>query len=109
MSITLRPLEDRIVVRRCESQRMTPSGLILPDISVEIAQEGHVLAVGPGLWKDGQYTPMNVKVGDRVLFGKYSGALVDTSDKMVTVMRAGDLLCVIEGADELSKAKSAKR
>lgn len=94
----LRPLEDRVVVRRIEEQEeVQRGGIIIPDTAKERPQEGEVLAVGPGrILENGTRVPMEVKVGDRVIFAKYAGTEVRLDDKEYLVMRESDILAVIE-------------
>ena len=82
MGVSLQPLEDRIVVKPSEGEEMTASGLVIPDTAKEKPQEGEVLAVGPGRFEDGTRVPLDVKVGDKVIYSKYGGTevkLVGTS------------------------------
>lgn len=94
----IRPLHDRIVVRRMEEERKTASGIIIPDSATEKPDRGEVLAVGPGKAGDnGERMPLQVKVGDKVLFGKYAGTTVKVDGQDVLIMREEDVLAVIEG------------
>jgi chaperonin GroES len=94
----IRPLHDRVVVRRKEEERTTPGGIVIPDSATEKPIQGEVVAVGNGKPLDnGQVRPMAVKVGDRVLFGKYSGTEVKIAGEELVVMREEDLMGVIEG------------
>ena len=94
----IRPLQDRIIVKRLEAaDKKTPGGIIIPDTAKEKPQEGEVIAVGPGkVTDDGKLKAMNVKVGDRVLFGKYSGNEVNMDDQDYLIMREDDILGVLE-------------
>ncbi len=94
----IRPLQDRIIVKRLESaDKKTPGGIIIPDTAKEKPQEGEVIAVGPGkVADDGKLKAMNVKVGDKVLFGKYSGNEVKMDDQDYLIMREDDILGVLE-------------
>ena len=94
----IRPLQDRIIVKRLESaDKQTPGGIIIPDTAKEKPQEGEVIAVGPGkVADDGKLKAMNVKVGDKVLFGKYSGNEVKMDDQDYLIMREDDILGVLE-------------
>ena len=97
--MNLQPLEDRIVVRPGEPEQTTASGLVIPDTATEKPQQGEVLAVGPGKRnEDGKREPLDVKVGDRILFGKYSGSTVKIEGTEYLVMREEDIMGVIEGA-----------
>lgn len=94
----LRPLQDRIIVERIEEETTTAGGIIIPDtVSKEKPQEGKVIAVGKGKKnEDGKLIPMDVKVGDRVLFGKYSGSDVKIDGDEYLIMREDDILGVVE-------------
>ena len=94
----LRPLADRVIVKRLENETKTASGIVIPDNVAEKPDQGEVLAVGPGkMDDDGDRLPMNVKVGDRVLFGKYSGQTVKVDGDELLVMREEDIMAVVEG------------
>ena len=98
MSINLKPLADRIVVEPLEQEEKTATGIILPETAKEKPQEGNVLAVGPGDRDDkGARVPMDVKVGDKVLFAKYSGTDVKMDGKKLLIMRESDLLAIVQG------------
>ena len=93
----IRPLHDRVIVKRNETERTTAGGLYLPDNAGEKPDQGEVLAVGPGKRDDsGKLIPMGVKVGDIVLFGKYSGQTVKIDGKEILVMREDDIMGVLE-------------
>jgi chaperonin GroES len=93
----IRPLHDRVVVRRMEEERTSPGGIVIPDSATEKPIQGEVLAVGKGkILDDGDVRPLDVKVGDRVLFGKYSGTEVKVSGEEVVVMREDDIMGVVE-------------
>jgi len=93
----LRPLHDRVVVKRLENETKTASGIVIPDNAAEKPDQGEVLAVGPGrLDEDGGRIKMDVKVGDRVLFGKYSGQTVKVDGEELLVMKEEDLFAVVE-------------
>jgi chaperonin GroES len=95
--MNIRPLHDRVIVRRMEEERTSPGGIVLPDAATEKPVEGEVLAVGKGKVDDkGVAHPLDVKVGDKVLFGKYSGTEVKVGGEEVLVMREEDIMCVIE-------------
>jgi chaperonin GroES len=95
----LRPLHDRVIVKRIDSETKTASGIVIPDNAAEKPDQGEVLAVGPGRKNDdGKVMPLNVAVGDRVLFGKYSGQTVKVDGDELLVMKEDDLFAVIEGA-----------
>lgn len=93
----IRPLHDRVIVKRMEEERKTASGIVIPDTATEKPDQGEVIAVGPGKRDDnGKAIPMDVKVGDRVLFGKYAGQSVKVEGEEVLVMREEDIMGVIE-------------
>jgi len=93
----LRPLHDRVIVKRLEQETKTASGLIIPDNAAEKPDQGEVLAVGPGKKNDkGEVSAPGVKVGDRVLFGKYSGQTVKVNGDELLVMKEEDLFAVVE-------------
>jgi len=92
----LRPLHDRVIVKRLEQETKTASGIVLPDAATEKPDQGEVLAVGPGKRNDkGDFIALNVAVGDRVLFGKYSGQSVKVDGEELLVMREEDLFAVV--------------
>ena len=93
----IRPLHDRVIVKRVEAERTTASGIVLPDSAGEKPDQGEVLAVGPGKRDDnGKQVALDVKVGDRVLFGKYAGQAVKVDGQEVLVMREEDIMGVVE-------------
>jgi chaperonin GroES len=93
-----RPLHDRVVVRRIESEEKTAGGIIIPDTAKEKPQEGEIVAVGPGGRDEaGKLTPLDVKAGDRVLFGKWSGTEVKIDGQEFLIMKESDVMGVIEG------------
>lgn len=93
----LRPLHDRVVVKRLEQETKTASGIVIPDNAAEKPDQGEVVAVGPGKRDDqGKLVAMDIKVGDRVLFGKYAGQSVKVDGEELMVMREDDLMAVIE-------------
>ncbi len=94
----LRPLHDRVIVKRLEEEHKTPGGIVIPDTAAEKPMKGEVLAVGNGkLLENGELRPLDVKVGDKVLFGKYSGTEVKVDDEEILVMREDDIMAVLEG------------
>ena len=96
--MNIRPLQDRVVIRRREEERTSAGGIVLPDSATEKPVQGEVVAVGNGKVLDsGESRPLDVKVGDRVLFGKYSGTEVKVGDEDLLVMREDDIMGVIEG------------
>jgi len=100
----IRPLYDRIVVRRIEEQETVQGGIIIPDTAKEKPQEGEVVVVGKGKrLEDGQLIPLDVKAGDRILFGKYSGNEIKVDGEELLIMREDDVLGVIEDATKKAK------
>jgi len=96
--MNIRPLHDRVVVRRMEEERTSPGGIVLPDGATEKPVQGEVLAVGNGkILSSGETRPVDVKVGDTVLFGKYSGTEVKLDGDDYLMMRGEDIMGVIEG------------
>ena len=94
--MNLRPLHDRVIVKRLDQETKTASGLIIPDAAAEKPDQGEVLAIGNGKVQDnGQVRPLEVKVGDRVLFGKYSGQAVKVNGEELLVMREEDIMAVV--------------
>jgi len=92
----LRPLHDRLVVKRLDNENKTASGIVIPDNAAEKPDQGEVLAVGNGkLLEDGKVRPLDVKVGDKVLFGKYSGQTVKVDGNELLVLREDDVMAVI--------------
>lgn len=95
--MNIRPLHDRVVVRRVEDERTSPGGIVIPDSATEKPMQGEVLAVGNGkILDNGEQRGLDVKVGDKVLFGKYSGTEVKVEGEEVLVMREDDIMGVIE-------------
>jgi len=94
----IRPLQDRVIVQRIEEEEKTKGGIIIPDTAKEKPQEGKVVSVGKGkVGEDGKVIPLDVKAGDKILFGKYSGTEVKLSGEEYLIMREDDILGVIEG------------
>lgn len=94
----IRPLQDRVIVKRLEEEEKTKGGIIIPDTAKEKPQEGKVIAVGKGkITEDGKVIPLDVKEGDRILFGKYSGTEVKIEGEEHLIMREDDILGIIEG------------
>jgi chaperonin GroES len=101
-----KPLHDRVLVRRVEEEEKTKGGIIIPDTAKEKPQEGEVIAVGPGARaEDGSITPLDVKVGDRVLFSKYGGTDVKIDGEDLTILRESDILGIVEKT--VAKRKAA--
>lgn len=95
--MAIRPLYDRIIVKRTDAERSTASGIVIPDSAGEKPDQGQVLAVGPGkLLASGELRPLAVKAGDRVLFGKYTGQAIKVDGNEVLVLREEDVIAVIE-------------
>ena len=93
----IRPLHDRIIVKRLEEERKTASGIVIPDTAAEKPDQGEVVAVGKGkVLDDGKLRPVQVKVGDKILFGKYSGQTVKVEGEELLVMREEDVMGVLE-------------
>jgi chaperonin GroES len=94
--MNFRPLHDRVLVESLESEEKTAGGIIIPDTAKEKPQEGKVIAVGPGAkTEDGKIIPLDVKVGDRVLFGKWSGTEVKVNGKEYSIMKESDIMGVV--------------
>ena len=91
----LKPLEDRIVVKPSEEETTTASGIVIPDTAKEKPQEGEVVAVGPGRWEDGQRVPLDVAVGDKVIYSKYGGTEVKVEGEEYLILSARDVLAVV--------------
>ncbi len=103
--MNFRPLHDRVLVRRVAAEEKTAGGIIVPDTAKEKPQEGEVVAVGPGTLNDkGELRPLDVKAGDRVLFGKWSGTEVRLNNEELLIMKESDIMGVLEGAAEAKKA-----
>jgi chaperonin GroES len=97
MSLNLKPLGDRLVIEPKEQEEMTASGLVLPETAKEKPQQGTVIAVGPGRRDDdGERIPMDVQLGDIVLYAKYVGTEVKLSDKKVLILKESDVLAIVE-------------
>lgn len=100
-----RPLHDRVLVRRIDQDSRTPGGIIIPDTAKEKPQEGEIVAVGPGArGDDNELIPLEVKAGDRVLFGKWSGTEVRIEGEDLLIIKESDILGVLEGAAQEQKA-----
>ena len=107
MASKIKPVGDRVVVRPSAKEEMTSSGLIIPDTAKEKPQQGEVIAAGPGARDEkGQVQPLDVKAGDRVLFGKWSGTEVKIDGEELLIMKESDIMGVLEGA-AASKKKAA--
>ena len=105
MATTIRPLHDRVIIKRLDEEEQARGGLIIPDTAKEKPQQGEVIAAGEGKFRDdGTRQPLDVKAGDRVLFGKYSGSEVKLDDQEYLIMREDDILGVF---NTTARAKSA--
>jgi len=103
--MSFRPLHDRVLVRRIEEDEKTAGGIIIPDTAKEKPQRGEVIAVGDGALNDrGERVALDVKVGDRILFGKWSGSEVKINGEELLIMKESDILGIVEDAGELKKA-----
>ncbi len=103
--MNFRPLHDRVLVRRVAAEEKTAGGIIVPDTAKEKPQEGEVIAVGPGMLNDkGEPRPLDVKAGDRILFGKWSGTEVKLNNEELLIMKESDIMGVLEGAAAARKA-----
>jgi chaperonin GroES len=105
-----RPLHDRVVVRRVDAELKTAGGIIIPDTAQEKPQQGEVVAVGPGArGDDNELVPLDVKVGDRILFGKWSGTEVKIDGEDLLIMKESDIMGVITDAAAASSSGSGKK
>jgi len=104
MAVNLTPLHDRVIIRRIEEKESVRGGIIIPDTAKEKPQEGEVIAVGAGKIEKGQRVPLDVKAGDRVLFGKYNGSEIKVEDEEYLILREDEILAKVSGA-----AKAAKK
>ena len=96
--MNIRPLHDRVIIKRMEEERTSPGGIVIPDAATEKPIKGEVLAVGNGkIQENGEVRALDVKVGDKVLFGKYSGTEVKVDGEELLVMKEDDIMAVIEG------------
>ena len=95
-SVNIKPLEDKIVVQASEAETTTASGIVIPDTAKEKPQEGKVLAVGPGRFDDGVRVPLDVAVGDTVLYSKYGGTEVKLNGQEYLILSARDILAIVE-------------
>jgi chaperonin GroES len=106
MTVNITPLHDRVLVRRLEEKETAKGGIIIPDTAKEKPQEGEVMAVGPGKVEKGRRIPLDVKAGDRILFGKYTGSDIRINDQEYLVLREEEILAKFR---ELAKAASSKK
>jgi len=98
MAVNITPLHDRVLVRRLEEKETVKGGIIIPDTAKEKPQEGEVIAVGPGRREKGELIPLDVKPGDRILFGKYSGNDIKIDDEEYMILKEDEILAKIGGA-----------
>ena len=98
MAVNLTPLHDRVIVKRIEEKESVRGGIIIPDTAKEKPQEGQVVAAGPGKREKGELVPLDVKPGDRVLFGKYSGTEIKIEDEDLLILREEEILAKLGGA-----------
>ena len=106
MTVSITPLHDRVLVRRLEEKETAKGGIIIPDTAKEKPHEGEVIAVGAGKMEKGQRIPLDVKVGDRILFGKYTGNDITIDDQEYLILREDEILVKVGG---MTKAVSGKR
>jgi chaperonin GroES len=106
MSVQVTPLHDRVLIKRIEEKETIKGGIIIPDTAKEKPQEGEVIAVGAGKIEKGQRVPLDVKAGDRVLFGKYSGTEIKVEDEDYLILREDEILAKLSGA---AKSVSGKK
>ena len=104
MAVNLTPLHDRVIIRRIEEKESVRGGIIIPDTAKEKPQEGEVIAVGAGRREKGERIPLDVKAGDRVLFGKYSGTEIKVENEEYLILKEDEILAKVSGA-----AKAAKK
>jgi chaperonin GroES len=105
MAVNLTPLHDRVVVRRIEEKESVKGGIIIPDSAKEKQQEGEVIAVGSGKREKGELIPLDVKPGDRVLFGKYSGTEIKIDNEELLILREEEILAKLGGAAKAAGGK----
>ena len=106
MAVNLTPLHDRVIVKRIEEKETAKGGIIIPDTAKEKPHEGEVIAVGAGKMEKGQRIPLDVKVGDRILFGKYTGNDIKIDDQEYLILREEEILVKVGG---IAKAASGKK
>jgi chaperonin GroES len=97
MTVTVTPLHDRVLVRRLEGKETAKGGIIIPDTAKEKPQEGEVVAAGAGKFEKGKRVPLDVKVGDRILFGKYTGSDITVDDQEYLILREEEILAKVSG------------
>jgi chaperonin GroES len=106
MAVNITPLHDRVLIKRIEEKESVKGGIIIPDTAKEKPQEGEVIAVGSGKREKGELIPLDVKAGDRILFGKYSGTEIKIEDQEYLILREDEILAKLSGA---AKAASGKK
>jgi chaperonin GroES len=106
MTVNITPLNDRVLVRRLEEKETATGGIVIPDTAKEKPQEGEVIAVGAGKMEKGRRIPIAVKVGDRILFGKYTGSDIKVDDQEYMILREDEILAKLNG---MAKAASGKK
>jgi chaperonin GroES len=106
MSVQIAPLHDRVLVRRIEEKETAKGGIIIPDTAKEKPQEGEVIAVGAGKFEKGIRVPLDVKIGDRILFGKYTGNEITLEGQEYLILREEDILATLRG---IAKAASGRK
>src|SRR5580698_5520577 len=106
MAVNVTPLHDRVVVKRLEEKEVVKGGIIIPDSAKEKPQEGEVIAVGAGRREKGERIPLDVKTGDRILFGKYSGSEIKIEDQEYLILKEDEILAKLSGP---SKGSGSKR
>ena len=106
MTVNVTPLHDRVLVRRLEEKEIAKGGIIIPDTAKEKPQEGEVMAVGAGKIEKGKRVPLDVKVGDRILFGKYTGSDITIDDQEYMLLREEEILAKISG---MAKAATSRK
>src|SRR5438105_15921660 len=106
MSVNVTPLHDRVLVRRLEKNETAKGGIIIPDTAKEKPQEGEVMAAGAGKYEKGKRIPLDVKVGDRILFGKYTGSDITIDDQEYLILREEEILATVRG---MAKAASGNK
>jgi chaperonin GroES len=104
MAVQLTPLHDRVIVKRIEEKESVKGGIIIPDSAKEKQTEGEIIAVGPGRREKGELHPLDVKVGDRIIFGKYAGNEIKIEDEEYLILKEDDILAKLSGA-----AKAARK
>jgi len=105
MAVNVTPLHDRVLVRRLEEKETVKGGIIIPDTAKEKPQEGEVVAVGNGRREKGELIPLDVKVGDRILFGKYSGSDIKIDDEEYLILKEDEILAKLGGAAKAAGSK----